>query len=162
MKISNEQLRIMQESELLKAQQQVRPGGEFGEFFARQLEQENARSVVSQAGASLVSSQGAVRLLDIEQGGDAARGLVSVESAANRLDGMFADFERYAQQIAQAQGNNLREAYQTLQTVSDQVAGFKADFPGVGEQMPQLASLLNELDVLATTETFKFNRGDYL
>jgi len=159
MKISNEQLRIMQENELRKAQQQGKLGGEFGDIFARQLEQ--ARVPASQAGASLMSVQSAVQLHPVEQAA-AIQGIPSSNEAATRMDGMFTSFERYAEQIARGETGSLREAYGLLQEVSGQIAGFRAAFPEAERNMPELAGLLNELDVLMTTETFKFNRGDYL
>ena len=159
MKISNEQVRIMQENEIRKAQQQGKPGGEFGDIFARQLEQ--AQSAASPTGVPLVSAQSGVQLRGVEQVA-AIQGMLSSSEAATRMDGMFTSFERYADQIALGEAGNLREAYNLLQDVSGQIAGFKVEFPHVGKEMPGLAALVNELDVLATTETFKFNRGDYL
>jgi hypothetical protein len=158
MKISSEQLRIMQESELQKTGQ-GKLGGDFGDIFARQLEQ--GQSATSATGASLMSVQSAVQLPRVE---DAAviRGMLSSSEAATRMDGMFTSFERYAEQIGRGETGSLREALSLLQDVSGQVAGFKAEFPNAEKDMPELAALLNELDVLMTTETFKFNRGDYL
>ena len=159
MKISNEQLRIMQESELRKAQQQGKLGGEFGDIFARQLEQ--ARAPASPTGHPLMSVRTAAQLHPVEQAA-AVQGLFSSNEAATRMDGMFTSFERYAEQIARSETGSLREAYGLLQEVSGQIAGFRAAFPDAEEAMPEMALLLNELNVLMTTETFKFNRGDYL
>ena len=161
MKITNEQLRIMQESELRKAQQQGKPSGEFGELLARHLDEGQAQSAVSPAGTSFTPVQNAVQLPGAEQAA-ATTGSLSSNDAAIRMDGMFSSFERYAEQLAQGQTGSLREAYNLLQDVSGQIAGFKAEFPNAGEDMPEMTALLNELDVLTTTETFKFNRGDYL
>ena len=158
MKISNEQLRIMQENELRKAQKQGKLGGEFGDILARQLEQ--AQVPAAQAGASLMPVQSAVQLQLMERA--AVIGILSSNEAVTRMDGMFASFERYAEQIARSETGSLREAYGLLQEVSGQIAGFRAAFPDAEEAMPELALLLNELDVLRTTETFKLNRGDYL
>ncbi len=158
MKITNEQLRIMQAEELRKAQQPGRPSEEFAELFARRLEQGQTQSAFSPAGVLPMPGQGAVQLPKTE----ALQELPSSTDAAARMDGMFTSFERYAEQIAQGQTGGLREAYSLLEGISQQIAGFKADYPDAGEQMPEMATLLNELDVLTTTESFKFNRGDYL
>jgi hypothetical protein len=155
MKISNEQLRIMQESEAKKTQQQGKPTGEFGDILARQLGQ--SQPTASSARAVLMPMQ----LPEVEQAA-VNQGMLSFNEAATRVDGMFTSFERYAGQIAHGETGSLREAYNLLQDVSGQIAGFKAAFPNVRNDMPELATLLNELDVLTTTETFKFNRGDYL
>ena len=159
MKINNEQLRIMQENELRKTQQSGKPKGEFGDIFARQLGP--VPSAASSAGATLLSVQPMAQLQGVEQAA-ANQGILSSNEAATRMDGMFTSFERYAEQIAQGQTGSLREAYNLLQDVSGQIAGFKATFPDAGKNMPELAALLNELDVLTTAETFKFNRGDYV
>jgi len=161
MKITNEQLRIMQENELRKAQQQGKPSGEFGELLALQMEKGQAQESVSPLGSSPLSSQVIVPLSE-EGDAAAARGILSSGDAATKMDGMFTSFERYAEQLAQGNTGSLRDAYSLLQDVSGQIAGFKAEYPNAGEEMPEMAALLNELDVLTTTETFKFNRGDYL
>ena len=160
MKITNEQLRIMQDNELRKAQQQGKPSGEFGELLALQMEKGQAQESVSPLGSSPLSSQVIVPLS--EEGAAASGGVSSSGDAASKMDGMFTSFERYAEQLAQGNTGNLREAYNLLQDVSGQIAGFKAEYPNAGEEMPEMAAMLNELDVLTTTETFKFNRGDYL
>ncbi|MDL2216562.1 hypothetical protein LJB81_02370, partial [Desulfovibrio sp. OttesenSCG-928-M14] len=56
---------------------------------------------------------------------------------------------------------DLRQAYGLLQSMGQQVTDFKARFPNAAQEQPELAAMLNEVDVLFTTETFKFNRGDY-
>ncbi len=56
---------------------------------------------------------------------------------------------------------NLRSAYGILEGVEAQVATLKAESGAAIKHNPNLASIVNELDVLATTEKFKFNRGDY-
>ena len=159
MKINNEQLRILQENEVRKAQQRDKPGGEFSDIFARRLEQ--AQSAASSAGASLMAGQPAAQLQGMNQA-VASQGMRSSNEALTSMDGMFASFERYAERIAQGETGGLREAYNLLQDVSGRIAGFKSEFPNAGKDMPELAALLNELDVFTTTETFKFNRGDYL
>lgn len=160
MKISTEQLRITQENELRKAQQQGGSGEDFGELLARRMGLERPPSAVSGGSASL-QIQGPAFLPGLAET-EAAQGLSSSEEAANRMDDMFARFERYAERIAQDETGGLREAYSLLQDVSGRIAGFRAEFPNAGEDMPELAALLDELDVFTTTETFKFNRGDYL
>lgn len=54
----------------------------------------------------------------------------------------------------------LRDAWGLLEGIDDQVARLR-EHPARGKSST-LDSILNELEVLATTEKFKFNRGDYI
>jgi hypothetical protein len=68
----------------------------------------------------------------------------------------------YAQQLeSPAKRANLREAYSVLEQISQAVSELKQDVPKFAATNPSLESMVNELEVLTVTETFKFNRGDY-
>lgn len=160
MKISNEKLRAIQEQEAQRARTQ-KSSDDFTDILSRQLDAGQAMSAdgVSQ---SPVSAQG-VSVLPMT--GMQANGLDSnpadFEEATTRMESMFSTFEQYADTIGREGTGDLREAYSLLESMNSQIAGFKERFPDASAQQPQFASLLNEIDVLATTETFKFNRGDY-
>ena len=57
--------------------------------------------------------------------------------------------------------NSLRDAYALLQGVDTEVSALKQNAQPVLGQNPNLAGIINELEVLTATEKFKFNRGDY-
>jgi len=162
MKISNEQIRAIQEKE---ASRTKRPQelGDFDELLARQLD--NGQQQVSATASEPVSAsvKGTVSL-PFADGVEGSSGSVPFfsEEAAALMEGMFNTFERYADQIAGNEKGDLRDAYSLLENMGGQIADFKARFPNAGAEQPELAAMINELDVLATTETFKFNRGDYL
>ncbi|MDR0339504.1 MAG: hypothetical protein LBH65_04430 [Desulfovibrio sp.] len=160
MKISNEQIRALQEQDLLRAKTD-KAGGDFSELFTRQLGESGAGAASAPSGLSAPALLNAPMprngLLE-----DSATPLPSLfEEAAGQMEGMFATLERYAGQIAGV-GDDLREAFSSLEDMSAQIADFKERYPGMGTEQPALAAMLNEIDVLATTERFKFNRGDYL
>lgn len=79
----------------------------------------------------------------------------------NMLDGLLNQWDSYALTLAAPQGD-LRSAYGILENMSSELKALKASAPGLTQGNGTLSSLFNELEVLATTETFKFNRGDYL
>lgn len=56
----------------------------------------------------------------------------------------------------------LRDAYGLLQGLDGQIAALKQGAQPVLGQNPGLADIVQELDVMAATEKFKFNRGDYV
>lgn len=57
---------------------------------------------------------------------------------------------------------SLKQAYELLQGIDGQVAALKDSTTTLRGQSSGFDSLLNELEVLTTTEKIKFNRGDYL
>ncbi len=93
-----------------------------------------------------------------------ARGTLASDSAKafDRASGALDMWESYVN-VLSTPGNagNLRDAYGFLESVETQVATLKAESGPALEQNPNLANIVNELDVLTTTEKFKFNRGDY-
>ena len=161
MKITSEQLRALQELEAKKSTTS-KAGGDFSELLTRQLDERGQSApVMPEKATASVQGLATISLSGMAQSAESSAQLHS-EEAATQMDGMVTTFERYANQMARNEGADLREAYALLESMSGQIAGFKSQFPNAGEEMPELASMLNELDVLATTETFKFNRGDYL
>lgn len=54
----------------------------------------------------------------------------------------------------------LRDAYSLLEGIDARVAQLRAN-PAAGRNAA-LDAILNELEIMSTTEKFKFNRGDYL
>lgn len=54
----------------------------------------------------------------------------------------------------------LRDAWNLLEGIESQVGQMRGN--PARAQSPELDSILNELEVLAATEKFKFNRGDYI
>ena len=161
MKITSEQLRALQEREA-KRTKGPQSGDGFTEVLTRQLDESGQSAPVMPENAPVVTQGLATISLSgtTEKTGSSAAS--HSEEAANQMDGMVTTFEQYASQMARNEGADLREAYSLLENMSGQIAGFKSRFPNAGEEMPELAAMLNEIDVLATTETFKFNRGDYL
>ena len=71
--------------------------------------------------------------------------------------------EEYGALLAGRDGSgevNLKSAYNLLEGISSSVAELKKSFSGL-ENNPALAGIVNELEVMASTEKFKMNRGDY-
>ncbi len=83
----------------------------------------------------------------------------ALEQASGTLD----LWESYAQILRVPEdGESLRDAYALLEGIETQVSTLKKDNKLSLEQNPDLASLVNELEVMSTTEKIKFNRGDYM
>jgi hypothetical protein len=160
MKISSEQVRILQEQEALRGKP-ARGGAEFSDLLARQL---NPAGTQGPGMSGPLAAAGPVAAPLPLSGLQDAQGQAepALQEAAARLDGMFSIMESYAARIGSGNDADLRGAYALLQDMSSQVTDFKDRFPNAAREQPVLAALLNEVDVLATTETFKFNRGDYL
>lgn len=80
--------------------------------------------------------------------------------ATSRIDDLLGQWESYT--AALNGGTDLRSVYDLLQNMTSGVKDLKASMPGFLESNSALGSLVNELDILSTTENIKFNRGDYL
>lgn len=162
MKISTEQLRAVQEREAQRPK--VRKGaqeGDFTDLLTRHLE---ADAQIPEAVQKTVTAPTGVVSTPAADISDDSAPIVPplFDEAATAMEGMFDSLDSYAQQLAGHEPGSLKEAYALLQSVNGRIADFKQDFPNAASEQPELASLINEIEVLATTEAFKFNRGDYM
>jgi hypothetical protein len=78
----------------------------------------------------------------------------------NQVDQLLTKWENYAAGL-EGPEPNLRGLYVTLQDISRQIKDLKENF-NLNSQKPELKSILEELEIMTTTEEIKFNRGDYI
>ncbi len=87
----------------------------------------------------------------------------STQSVIDQASGALDMWESYANTLQTPGGEgNLRQAYSLLEGIESQVSSLKNSSKETLEQNPELASLVNELEVMSVTEKIKFNRGDYI
>ncbi len=94
---------------------------------------------------------------------------VSAQSADSMTESMAFDYaattmemlDNYTKNLREPGQGNLREAYAALDDIASHVQTLKQKSGSLLEQNSDLADIVNELEVLTTTEKFKFNRGDY-
>ncbi len=104
--------------------------------------------------------QNALPLFPAEVTGTVAPG--ASDPLTMRMESLFAGMDDYAAMLGSGEAAALRDAYSLLENMTGDIASFRAAYPNMETEQPELASLVNELEVLTVTETFKFNRGDYL
>lgn len=159
MKIQNEQLRALQEAEARRAKT-LKDGDAFGALLTRQLDSGPVQDAAAPEYA-LAPGLRSLRLDGLAGNADPCAASLK-EAAAGDMDDMLGAFERYSRELARDDKADLRRAFSLLEDMSSRMDGFASRFAGLRERQPELAAIFNELDVLVSTETFKFNRGDYL
>jgi hypothetical protein len=160
MKIQTDQLTPTQDAGKVQKVQSV-PASNFGDFLAREVDS----SQQAAPAASLPPLQGVSSLAQTvaAQAVSATTGVSSGSQAVmDNVDSILNQWEKYSGQLAQGGTTQLRQAYGTLEDIQAGVKKLKEENPDLDGQSPQLSSLVNELDVMTTTEQIKFNRGDYL
>lgn len=106
------------------------------------------------AGLSLSMADGATA-------SPAAEDAALLASLTSGLDASLKGLDRYAAELSGGSGS-LREAWASLSTLEENLADLRQEMGRLSQPDAELDSLLNELEVLAAAEKFKFNRGDYL
>lgn len=90
----------------------------------------------------------------------------TLQQALQQASGALDTWDSYVGALQQAGTTGtqatLRDAYGLLQGLDGQIAALKQGAQPVLGQNPGLANIVQELDVMAATEKFKFNRGDYV
>lgn len=142
---------------------QGQPKG-FEELLNTQLngKPENSRNLddlaLREAQASMLSQ---VVTPDAEENALANPDEAVIQAAFDQASGTLDLWDKYARTIgASPAPTALRDAWTLLEGIDAQVSQMRAN-PIMGKN-EGLNSLLNELEIMATTEKFKFNRGDYL
>jgi hypothetical protein len=137
------------------------------EAFASILAKEVDGSATQETGLSapvLLSSYNALNIAGT-QGDEAvdATGAASEEerTAMNSMNSLLSQWDDYADQLAGgSEGDSLKQAYGTLQNIESGVQQLKDGLSTTSST--GLSSMVNELEVMATTEKIKFDRGDYV
>ena len=161
MKISNEQLQALQETEARRKPSAAQDG--FESLLAQQMDTKTAQGLASTLDPQALM-RGTMPVSLTGETGAAASGLLQGTAAemTMRMDGLFNGMESYALQLASDNPTALRGAYSQLEQPNTELASFRSAFPDLEAEQPELAAMMNELEAVAVTETFKFNRGDYL
>ncbi|MDR2161702.1 MAG: hypothetical protein LBO77_06155 [Desulfovibrio sp.] len=156
MKIHTEQLNAPLENDSRRAA--VRPPEGFEALLARQMSVGEAAPAANAEAPSRVLAPPAPAgesALVSPAGGQEAQ-------IARRMEDLFSGMEDYAGRLASDAPDALRGAYGRLEGLAGGIASLKGAFPDMEREQPELAALVKELEVLTVSETFKFNRGDYL
>lgn len=153
MKITPEQLAALQ------LQQKNTARSLSGEGFAQTLAQELNSGTPVQSGSALSS---AVPVAGLDQALQTAMlRKPSEQTVMNKMDMLLTQWEKYSQTLGTSQGS-LREGFTLLTDIRHNIQAVKDDLAGNPHVGEKLQNMVAELDILTTTEEFKFNRGDYL
>ncbi len=137
----------------------------FAETFAEQATLGGAVGSMQQGSSVLGVQPSVVQQVLVQNAEDFAAhdAMDSTQSVLNQASGALDMWESYANTLRMPEGKgNLREAYSLLEGIESQVSALKSNSKETLEQNPELASLVNELEIMSVTEKIKFNRGDYV
>lgn len=166
MEINTQQMEALLHLQEQQAQLPRRNNGQasgFDALFNQQL-QPDAAALAGMA-ASPVAVQAdiyAQTLLNSEQEhGDLDPDSAVLQAAFEQASGTLALWDNYTRILGGATSDSsLRDAWGMLEGIDAQVAQMH-NHPARALN-PGLDGVLNELEIMAATEKFKFNRGDYL
>jgi len=160
MKIQTDQITPVQQTGTAQ-QAKNAPATSFGDILAKEVgasQQTSATQSLPPLGgvaglAQAMASQAVAKTTDVSS---------ERQTVMDNVDSILNQWEKYSGQLAGGSSTQLRQAYGTLENIQAGVQKLKDEHPSLDEHSPQLSSLVNELDVMTTTEKIKFNRGDYL
>ena len=164
MKIRSDQLQALQEQSETRAKPKAAEGLEAllaEKTSASQGSEAIAASPVPTGlSASLLSAQLALQAAGTGEEDEPAQGM-GLGQIAQGVDSLLGNLDAYAERLSQKGGADLRGAYSLLEGMGKELAAIRGASPDLAARHAGLASMVNELEVLTTAETFKFNRGDY-
>ncbi|MDO4766931.1 MAG: hypothetical protein Q4B25_02125 [Pseudomonadota bacterium] len=152
MKITPDQLAALLPQQ--KKISQNNQGDGFARFLTQEMQSENAAQPAATA-LPVMPQPG------IDQVLQASMLHTSTErTIMDKMDTLLAKWENYSQTLAAPQGD-LRAGYRILDEIRSHVRDVKGD-ASIAAGKGDLDRMIEELDILAVTEEFKFNRGDYM
>ncbi len=162
MKIRSDQLQALQEQSETRAKKKAAEG--FEALLAGQAGDAQESGGIAQTpapgvSASMLAAQLAAQTAGLGQSEGESAGL---DQVAQEVDSLLGNLDEYTSRLSQRGGADLRGAYALLQGMGQELASLRAAAPDLAQRHAGLDSMVNELEVLTVTETFKFNRGDYL
>ncbi len=85
------------------------------------------------------------------------------QALLNEIDNSLSSLDMYTQSIQSqnASHNLMKQAWQGLMAFSQSVNDLRQNYANLSEQDSSLDAMINDLEIMAVTETYKFNRGDY-
>jgi hypothetical protein len=134
--------------------------------FASVLAQEVGSQTTQESGlaAPILSGLGALNITGIQDVETAAATSPTSEEESTAMDSMGSlldQWDDYTAQLASgSQDDSLKKAYGVLTNIASGVQELKNNLPAGASST--LSSMVNEMDVMTTTEQIKFNRGDYV
>jgi len=160
MKIHPDQLKALQDLE--KTQKGGKPGqaGGFEELLQNSIDQDRPASEQTQPSPG---SQAYASQIHAAMQTSPAQSPATVSGAPlmEDIDQVLQQWENYSHQLG-SPTTTLRETYATLQGIQRDLQSARQKLSELDKAPHQLASLLNELEVMVQTEEIKINRGDYL
>jgi len=153
MKITSDQLAALQ------LQQKNKARSASGDGFASALAEELDSGSAVQTGAPATPAAPMARLDQTLQA--AMLNKTTRQTVMDKMDTLLSKWENYSQIIGASNGN-LREGYSLLADIRQDIRAVKSDLAQTPNPGEGLETMVEDLDILATTEEFKFNRGDYL
>ena len=155
----DEYLRLQRQSQT--TQHSPATNGTFDEILSDALTSPSAQGAVSpNPGTGQTEMICKMLLGSVDTQDEAYSAIDPVQSAYNSASGTIELWNTYAQKLNNSQeSTNLKDAYSILENIDQRVAKLKTNT--VALQSPEFNSLVNDLEVLTTTERIKFNRGDY-
>lgn len=78
------------------------------------------------------------------------------------IENSLSSLDLYIQSMqSQNPAFNLKQAWQGLTAFNQSVNDLRQNYASLSEQDSSLDAMINDLEIMAVTETYKFNRGDY-
>ncbi len=163
MKISTEQLSALLAQQELQSKRQMTGAEGFDSLLNQELQNAGAGNLASMpppgVGTGIIG-----QILMGESSGEMEKAdpFESImQQAFSDATGTMELWESYTKALSDSSQTGLREAYGVLQGIDSKMAALKESTASIKGRNPGLDSVMNELEVMAFTEKFKFNRGDY-
>lgn len=83
-----------------------------------------------------------------------------IESLLTGIQGTTEEMDMYSASLQDPA--DLKQAWTSLSAMSQNISAMQKNYAKLSNQDSSIESMLNSLDVMTVTETYKFNRGDYL
>lgn len=86
----------------------------------------------------------------------------SAQRIVNGIEHSLSGLDAYTSSLKNLNsGASLKQAWQNLSAFTQSVENLRQNYADLSQQDSSLNAMINDLEIMAVTETYKFNRGDY-
>lgn len=150
MKIRPDQIEGVSSEQIRRQTRTQQSGQGFGDILNQEVSREQTQTAASVAPPVVNPLLSVQAVPSVETSTD--------DGMTGQVESLLDQWDDYAATLADP-GAGLKSASGALDRISDEVASLKE---GRTDLDPGLKSIVDDLETLAATERFKFNRGDYL
>lgn len=136
--------------------------GLFGDIFNEELTNVTTNNEIDTTDVAQTQASALNIISDAKNGTEISTDQAISNTLLTGIDGALNSMSDYAKALQNPSSQGIKQAWNNLSSTTTDINNMRKDYSNLSKDNNNINSMLNELEVMSVTETFKFNRGDYI